>query len=146
MDYLQVEPQVDRVERMRGEFPGVNFIAVVSGNDRAEVERIATRRRWTLPIAVDQDGWVISLYGVALCPTTVFARAGGRVQQTKLGNLTEDELRRAVTRLTRDQNGSERTHSHLVESPTPQPHILRGNGVWTGARVTDYRSACPKPG
>ena len=35
-----------------------------------------------------------NLYGVGGCPTTVFARAGGRVATTKLGNLTEDQLRR----------------------------------------------------
>jgi hypothetical protein len=29
----------------------------------------------------------------------VFARAGGRVSATKLGNLTEDELRRQASRL-----------------------------------------------
>jgi len=29
----------------------------------------------------------------------VFARAGGRVATTKLGNLTEDQLRRLATRI-----------------------------------------------
>jgi hypothetical protein len=33
------------------------------------------------------------------CPTTVFARAGGRVEATELGNLTESELRRRARRL-----------------------------------------------
>jgi peroxiredoxin len=90
------EPQVDRVERMRKQFPQVNFAAVVSGNDRAEVERIARRRGWTLPVAVDPDGAVVNLFGVGVCPTTVFARKGGRVRTTKLGNLTEAELRAQV--------------------------------------------------
>jgi peroxiredoxin len=90
------EPQVDRVERMRKQFPQVNFAAVVSGNDRAEVERIARRRGWTLPVAVDSDGAVVNLFGVGVCPTTVFARKGGRVRTTKLGNLTEAELRAQV--------------------------------------------------
>jgi hypothetical protein len=42
---------------------------------------------------------VANLYGVGGCPTTVFARAGGRVAATKLGNLTEEELRRRARRL-----------------------------------------------
>ena len=90
------EPQVDRVERMRREFPGVGFAAVVNGNDRADVERIARRRGWTLPVAVAEDGAVVNLYRVGVCPTTVFARAGGRVHKTRLGNLTEAELRTEV--------------------------------------------------
>lgn len=93
------EPQVDRVERMRRDFPGVNFAVIVSGNDRADVERIARRRGWGLPVAVDQDGAVVNLYRVGVCPTTVFIRAGGRVAKTRLGNLTEPELRAEVRKL-----------------------------------------------
>ena len=94
------EPQVDRVERMRREFPGVTFVAVVNGNDRADVERIARRRGWSLPVAVAEDGAVVNLYGVGVCPVTVFSRPGGRVAETALGNLTEDQLRAKVGRLT----------------------------------------------
>ncbi len=38
-------------------------------------------------------------FGVGVCPTTVFAKAGGRVRDSKLGNLTEDELRSEARRL-----------------------------------------------
>lgn len=98
-DGVDCEPQVDRVERMRREFPQVNFAAVVSGKDRPEVEQVVRRRGWRLPVAVDEDLQVLKLYGVALCPTTVFARAGGRVRKTVLGNLTERQLRAQVRRL-----------------------------------------------
>jgi len=87
------EPQVDRVERIRGEFKEVNFATVMGGNDRDEVEQIVRRRRWGMPVAVDQDGQTFNLYGVGLCPTTVFAYAGGKVRSTSLGNLTEEQLR-----------------------------------------------------
>lgn len=93
------EPQVDRVERMRGEFPQVEFVAVVSGDQREDVEQIVRRRGWELPVAVDRDGAVVNLYGVGLCPTTVFARAGGAVERVEIGNLTEDQLRTQVRRL-----------------------------------------------
>ncbi len=87
------EPQVDRVERIRDDFPEVNFATVMGGNDREEVEQIVRRRGWKMPVAVDPDGQTFNLYSVGVCPTTVFARAGGKVRDTRLGNLTEAQLR-----------------------------------------------------
>ena len=97
------EPQVDRVERMRREFPGVAFAVVMSGNARSEAEEIVRRRRWTQPVAVDKDGALVNLFGVGVCPTTTFALRGGRVVDTELGNLTEPQLRSRVERLQRRQ-------------------------------------------
>ena len=45
------------------------------------------------------DGAIVNIYGVGGCPTTVFANAGGKVVDTKLGNLTEEQLRRQAGRL-----------------------------------------------
>jgi peroxiredoxin len=90
------EPQVDRVERMKSEFPNVDFAVVVSGDGRKDVGQIAKNRRWTQPVGVDRDGAVVNLYGIGVCPSTVFSYAGGEVRTTKLGNLTEDELRAAT--------------------------------------------------
>jgi peroxiredoxin len=93
-------PQVDRVERVKGEFPNVNFATVYfSRKDRPELREIVRRRRWTMPVAVDRDGQVNNLYGVGVCPTTVFAKPGGRVVDTALGNQTEAELRRRTKRI-----------------------------------------------
>jgi peroxiredoxin len=93
------EPQVDRVERMRDEFPQVEFAAIVSGDDRDEVEQIVERRGWTMPVGVDRDGAVVNLYGIGVCPTTVFSTPGGTVRRVELGNLTEDQLRVYVRKL-----------------------------------------------
>lgn len=93
------EPQVDRVERMRDEFPQVQFAAVVSGDEREDVEQIVRRRGWELPVGVDRDGAVVNLYGIGVCPTTVFSAPGGKVRRVELGNLTEDELRAYVRKL-----------------------------------------------
>jgi hypothetical protein len=92
------EPQVDRVERVRRQVPEVDFVTVVSGDSRQETEELARQRRWRQPVAVDEDGSVVNLYGIGICPVTVFAR-GGRVRQTSLGNLTEEQLRRRAQRL-----------------------------------------------
>jgi hypothetical protein len=95
------EPQVDRVERMRKEFPTVRFAVVMSGNKVSDAKHIADNRGWTVPVGVDKDGQVENLFGNGVCPTTVFAYPGGRVRVTKLGNLTEGQLRagaRAILR------------------------------------------------
>lgn len=97
------EPQVDRVERMKGDVPGVNFAVVMSGNERAAAEHIVRRRGWTQPVGVDHDGGIVNLYGVGVCPVTVFAAPGGRVVETVLGNLTEEQL---VTKARRLEQGS----------------------------------------
>jgi hypothetical protein len=41
---------------------------------------------------------VVNLYGIGGCPTTVFTRPGGRIVATRLGNLTEDQVRRLARR------------------------------------------------
>jgi hypothetical protein len=92
------EPQVDRVERIMGEFPDVRFLTVLSGDTKDEAGNLAQARRWSEPVAVDEDGSLVNLYGVGVCPITVFAR-DGRVRRAKVGNLTEVELRRETRRL-----------------------------------------------
>ena len=92
------EPQVDRVERIRGDFPNVRFVTVVSGDSKTETKNLAIARRWHQPVAVDTDGSVVNLYGVGVCPITVFAR-NGRVRASNVGNLTEAQLREKTRRL-----------------------------------------------
>jgi hypothetical protein len=92
-------PQVDRTERVMPSLPGVNFATVFfTHKDRDEVRAIVRARGWRQPVGVDRDGAVANLYGIGGCPTTVFTRAGGRVVATKLGNLTEDQVRRLARR------------------------------------------------
>lgn len=91
-------PQVDRVERVMADFPDVEFVTVMSGNTKEEARNLARARRWRQPVAVDEDGSLVNLYGVGVCPVTVFAR-DGRVRSTNVGNLTEAELRRRTERL-----------------------------------------------
>jgi len=92
------EPQVDRVERMMADFPEVEFVTVLSGDSKEEAKNLARVRRWRQPVAVDEDGSLVNLYGVGVCPITVFAR-DGRVRRAEVGNLTEVELRRKTRRL-----------------------------------------------
>jgi hypothetical protein len=92
------EPQVDRVERVRRSIPGVDFVTVVSGDTHEEATGLARARRWSQPVAVDEDGAVVNLYGIGICPVTIFS-AEGKVRGTALGNLTEAQIRRRAQRL-----------------------------------------------
>jgi AhpC/TSA family len=93
-------PQIDRTERVMASLPGVNFATVFfTRKDRDQVRAIVKERGWRQPVAVDADGGVSNLYGIGVCPTTIFTRAGGHVATTKLGNLTEDQLRRLAHRI-----------------------------------------------
>jgi hypothetical protein len=95
-------PQVDRADRVSDSVPGVRFATVYfSRKEPSEVRGLVRARGWRQPVAWDRDGNVANLYRIGGCPTTVFARAGGRVARTRLGNLTEAELRRGAERLAR---------------------------------------------
>ena len=94
------EPQFDRLERVRREFGDrVNFVGVFFERDRDKVQDVVDKHAWEFPIVVDGDGAVANLYAVGGCPTTVFADAGGRVRETRKGDLTETQLRTLVSRL-----------------------------------------------
>jgi hypothetical protein len=93
--------QLDTIERVRREFPGVGFAAVLVRGDRRDLRRLVRDRRWGFPVAHDRDGLVSNLYGVAGCPTTTLAYPGGTVMRSYLGKqlLSETSLRAAVARL-----------------------------------------------
>jgi hypothetical protein len=93
----QCERQIDRVDRVRGDFRGVDFIAVVSGRSRDRVADLVRRRGWTLPVAVDRDLAVFNLYRVGFCPTTVVSDRAGVVRDKRVKRLLgETELRRVI--------------------------------------------------
>ena len=84
---------------LKRRLPGVQFVTVFfSKKDRSELRDIVRGREWTQPVAVD-DGALVNMYGVGGCPTTVFARPGGKVLATKLGNITEADLQSTAERL-----------------------------------------------
>jgi AhpC/TSA family len=93
-------PQVDRTERVRADFRDVNFATLFfTDKERSEIRNLVEARGWRQPVGIDRDGAVANLYGVGGCPTTIFAREGGKVVDTQLGNLTEEELRRRAAAL-----------------------------------------------
>lgn len=93
------KPQLDRVERLRPRYPDVQFVGVVSGEERGKVEKLVREHGWGFPVAVDPDGALANVYRVSGCPTTTFAYKGGKVYGTRLGNLSERELEVSVRKI-----------------------------------------------
>jgi len=90
----------DVAEAVNREFPGVNFVGVISGmDDPAKAKAAATAGDWSFPIASDPDAAVFNVYRAGDCPSTVLANAGGTVSGMRLGQLTPEELSREVAKI-----------------------------------------------
>ena len=92
-------PQLDRVDQVRAAFPKVNFLGVIVRESKQSAAQIVRRHSWRFPVVFDRDGEVSNIYGIGGCPTTVFAYKGGRVRDTRLGNLTAAQLRAETQRI-----------------------------------------------
>jgi peroxiredoxin len=98
----ECEPQFDRLERVRRRYGDrVNVIGVFFEQDRDRVRDVVDKHDWNFPLAVDRDGAITNLYAVGGCPTTVFAERGGKVRETRTGDLDERELNTLFGRLAR---------------------------------------------
>ena len=95
------EDQLDRVEAIRREFPGIGFVGVVSRRDRDEVERLARDNGWGFPIVVDRDAALFNLYGIGDCPSTILARRGGISSASIRGKIEGPRLRAELKRIER---------------------------------------------
>jgi hypothetical protein len=78
------ERYLDRIQRVKARYPGVNFLAVVSGAGRDRVGKLVEQHGWTFPVAVDRNLAVFNTYRVSLCATSVFAYRGGIVRASKV--------------------------------------------------------------
>jgi AhpC/TSA family len=90
------DDQIDRLDRMRDRFRGVQFAAVAIRGSRADLRARIRSRGWTLPVGYDRDGAVANQYAVAVCPTITLAQRGGKVVATLLGSQDEARLAAAV--------------------------------------------------
>jgi hypothetical protein len=92
-------PGFDRIERVRKAFPQVNFAGILIKMDLNAARKTVDKGQWGFPVAFDRDGQLTNVYGLGVCPATVFARKGGRVVVTKLGKLTDAQLRAQIQRI-----------------------------------------------
>jgi hypothetical protein len=75
---------LEDMQALARSFPGVGFAAVAIKSGRSGLRELARARKLTLPIGVDSDGSLASLYKVATCPQVTFALPGGTVQSPAL--------------------------------------------------------------
>jgi hypothetical protein len=95
------EPQLDRVERTRRQFPGVAFVGLDIRDSLEEARKAVLEHGWRFPMAVDRDGAVGALYSVGIGPTTFFAYPGGVLMGKALGELAENALMARIRELVR---------------------------------------------
>lgn len=91
--------QMDIIQRLRAQFPGVAFAAVAIRGDRGDLRKLVRNHRWTFPVAYDHDGILANLYGIAVCPQLTFIRRNGRVADTAVGLVQPAELTRRIRAL-----------------------------------------------
>lgn len=63
-------------------FPQVRFAAVSIKGERSQLRRLVRSHRLTMPVGIDEEGTLASLYKVFSCPQVDFAFPGG-IQQGK---------------------------------------------------------------
>jgi len=79
----ECEAYLDRVDRLRSRFSGVNFLAVISGS-RSGARTAVREHSWGEPVVSDDNGALLTLFRAPpYCATTVFANRGGIVRTTK---------------------------------------------------------------
>jgi hypothetical protein len=92
-------PGFDRVERVRAAFPQVKFAGILIRMKRDQAAKVVAKGGWGFPVAFDRDGQLTNVYGIGVCPATVFAKKGGKVVATKLGKLTDAQMRAQIRRI-----------------------------------------------
>ncbi|MCW3017757.1 MAG: hypothetical protein JWN10_65 [Solirubrobacterales bacterium] len=75
---------LDELQQLAPSFPTVRFAAVAIEGDRAALRRLILSHGLTLPVGIDSDGAVGSLYKVLSCPQVDFTYTGGVVQSPAL--------------------------------------------------------------
>ena len=88
------------LQALAGSFAGVQFAAVAIKGGRTQLRALIGREHLDIPVGIDSDGVLASLYGVATCPQVTLAYPGGVVQsRALLGGTSRATLRARVQAL-----------------------------------------------
>jgi len=91
---------LDEMQAIARSYPSVRFAAVAIEGDRGQLRRLLRSRGIKLPVGIDKDGVLASLYKVFSCPQVDFAYPGGVVQsKALLGMPSQAKLRARVSAL-----------------------------------------------
>lgn len=88
--------QVQTLDAYAAENPRANVLAVAFEEEKQPVADLVEDRGWNIPVAVDRDGALASLYSVTGCPT-LFAATNGEITAVKLGVQDESALKAMQT-------------------------------------------------
>jgi hypothetical protein len=77
--------EVDALQRVAPQFPGVQFAAVAINSDLAQTRKVVRANHWTIQVGFDMTGAIGQVYGVSVCPLVELARPGGVVEQRLIG-------------------------------------------------------------
>jgi hypothetical protein len=91
--------QLDVMDRVRAQTPGVQFAAIAIRGDRDDVRTLIRRHGWRFDVGYDRDGALSAAFHVQVCPQLTFARRGGRVDETTFGELRAATLAAKARRL-----------------------------------------------
>jgi hypothetical protein len=95
------ERELDRLDTARRRHPGVQFAAIAIRGSRGDLRAEIRDRGWRFPVGYDRDGAVANLYGVAVCPTIIFAKEGGITVHSTVGELDDKGIERQLAALRR---------------------------------------------
>jgi hypothetical protein len=84
--------QLDLLDRLRARHPDVRIAAVALRGERRDLAALARSHGWGFPVGHDEEGYLVGVYGVTVCPQLVFGRRGGAVVETTYGELSAPEL------------------------------------------------------
>jgi hypothetical protein len=94
-DCVRAVDALQQVSRSR-QFRDIRFAAVAVRGKSSDTTALVRAHRWTIPVAVDQDGRIGDVYGVEICPMIELARPGGRVAARLIGPQWKDPQRLAA--------------------------------------------------
>jgi peroxiredoxin/outer membrane lipoprotein-sorting protein len=77
---------------------GLKVIAVNLQEDKDTVQATITKKKWSLPVALDTEGSVAQKYKANAIPETVVVGKDGTVKQVFVGSGHEDDIKAAVAK------------------------------------------------
>lgn len=83
--------QIDQLQQYADANKDVDVVAIAFENSKSEVADLVAEKGWTIPVAIDRDGALASLYAVAGCPSVFWAK-DQKTTAVKLGVQTEQQL------------------------------------------------------
>ncbi|MEX0620030.1 MAG: hypothetical protein WD181_00425 [Solirubrobacterales bacterium] len=100
--------QQDVFEQVAERFKGrAGAISINVRDDRRKVQDLVEERGWQVEVGHDTDGAVSNMYRIGGCPTFLFVRAGGVLEQAEIGRTTVEELSSQVRSFLNDQEAKE---------------------------------------